>query len=145
MPQDKEKYTGSCLCGQVQYLVEEFLPVIAHCHCTMCRKFHGAAFSTFAEVEKENLIWLSGQEHLTSYRAENGSIRQFCNLCGSSLVFISTYNEAAATVEIAIATLDTGAPLFPDAHIYTRSKVPWITLDDELPKFTAFREPISKQ
>lgn len=141
MSEEKGNYTGSCLCGQVQYQVSKFLPVIAHCHCTMCQKFHGAAFSTFGEVEKENLHWLSGQEHLTSYRAENGSIRQFCNCCGASMAFISRYNEEAATVEIAIATLDSGPPLTPDAHIFTRSKVPWITLSDDLPKFTAFRKP----
>ena len=41
---------GQCLCGSIQYEIDKVEPKMAHCHCSMCRKFHGAAFSTFAEV-----------------------------------------------------------------------------------------------
>lgn len=136
----QNSYFGSCLCGKVQYQITEFLPLIGHCHCTMCQKFHGAAFSTFGEVKLENLHWISGQNELKSYRADNNSIRKFCNTCGASMMFISVFNEKSGTVEISIATLDRGEPLIPDAHIYTRSKVPWLTLSDDLPKYKAFRE-----
>ena len=145
MSDDKENYIGSCLCGKVRYQVREFLPVIAHCHCRMCQKFHGAAFSTFAEAEKSDLCWLSGVEQLTSYLADNGTIRQFCKNCGTSLVFISAYNEKTSTVEIAIATLDSGEMLKPDAHIYIRSKVPWITLCDDLPKYQTYRNALEQE
>jgi hypothetical protein len=110
----------------------------------MCRKFHGAAFSTFGEVKLENLHWISGYEYLKSYTASNRTVRQFCDTCGASMVFISPYNEELGTVEIALATLDdTGdglADLKPDAHIYTSSKVPWLDIIDELPRYLEYRD-----
>ncbi len=51
-------YRGSCLCGVVRFEVDEFLPQVAHCHCSMCRKFHGAAYATIAGVRRELLIRL---------------------------------------------------------------------------------------
>ena len=134
-----EKYTGSCLCGKVRYEVAKFEPLMGHCHCTMCQKFHGAAFSTFAEVKLENLNWLSGQENLKSYQAKNDSIRQFCNTCGSSLSFSSSHNREAGTIELAIATLDDSQGIVPCAHIFTATKMPWLELKDDLPKYQEYR------
>ena len=39
--------TGSCLCGAVTYEVRGPFNMMVHCHCSMCRKHHGAAFATF--------------------------------------------------------------------------------------------------
>lgn len=38
-------------------------------------------------------------------------------------------------IEIALATLRTSQTLLPDAHVFTASKVPWVTIHDSLPKF----------
>ncbi|MFT4929540.1 MAG: hypothetical protein ACI8WB_005674 [Phenylobacterium sp.] len=140
----KANYAGSCLCGQIRYEVAAFKPHLGHCHCHMCQKFHGAAFSTFGEVELTQLRWICGEDKLKSYQADNDTIRQFCSNCGSSMLFSSKYNRAEGTIELAISTLDstldTGADLNPDAHIYLESKAPWLDLADDLPKFQAYRE-----
>ena len=39
-------YKGECLCGAIKYEVGAIVSKMAHCHCTMCRKFHGSAYST---------------------------------------------------------------------------------------------------
>lgn len=36
---------GSCLCGAVSYKITGSLGVTGHCHCSICRKSHGAAFA----------------------------------------------------------------------------------------------------
>ena len=133
-------HQGSCLCGKIAFSVSEFEPLVGHCHCTMCRKFHGAAFSTFVEVKLEHLTWLSGKSELRSYQAKNDTVRQFCQHCGSSLVFISSFNQQAKTVEMALACFDTELPVNPDAHIYLASKVSWYSPDDDLAKFSGYRE-----
>ena len=76
---------------------------------------------------------------LQSYQAENGTVRQFCARCGSSLLFLSPYNREDGTVEVAIATLDNAHTLQVDAHIYTATQVPWIKLCDGLPQYPAYR------
>ncbi len=133
-------YAGSCLCGEIRYEVDQFKPHLGHCHCHMCQKFHGAAFSTFAEVALVDLHWITGEANLKSYQAANGTVRQFCNTCGSSLLFSSKYNVTAGTIELAISTLDQGEALTPDAHIYTESKASWLELSDDLPKYHGYRE-----
>ncbi|WP_085297637.1 GFA family protein [Cognaticolwellia mytili] len=120
-----EKNKGSCLCDNVSFTVVKLEPLVGHCHCTMCRKFHGAAFSTFVEVKLEHLTWLSGESELSAYQAENNSVRKFCQHCGSSLLFISTFNQQAKTVEIALACFDEIETVTPDAHIYLESKIDW--------------------
>ncbi len=140
--QASEHYNNvaSCLCGKIRFTVTQFLPAVAHCHCVMCRKFHGAAFSTFAEVKKQDLHWLSGQEHLAAYRAGNDTVRKFCQCCGSSLLFESNYNRQDNTIEVALAVFDRLGFIEVKAHIFVKSKVHWLTVNDKLPKYLAFRE-----
>lgn len=125
-------YKGQCLCGQVRYEAAELNSKMGHCHCTMCRKFHGAAFSTFAAAPINSFRWLSGEGLLSVFTADNGSKRKFCRVCGSSLVFESA--EENGFIEFSLATLDQYPELKPDAHIYLSTKVDWLDVTDDLPK-----------
>jgi len=99
----------------------------------MCRKFSGAAFSTFGEATHANFHWLKGKSLLKSYRANNGTTRQFCSHCGSSLTFSSPAHPDL--VEFTLGTLDSDISFKPDAHIFTASKADWYDINDELPQF----------
>ena len=134
------KNIGSCLCKKITFEVDKFQGAIGHCHCKMCQKFHGAAFSTFAEVNRVDLHWLSGEQLLKSYRADNDSVRSFCGCCGSSLLFESRYNRNDKTVEIALAAFDEIEELHADAHIFTESKVAWFDINDNLKQFRQYRK-----
>ena len=123
---------GSCLCGTITYKVKELDGHAGNCHCSMCRKFHGAAFATYASAAAENFLWLSGEENLEIFTAPNGTTRKFCKSCGSSLIFEpSQPNEKI--VEFSLATLDENSPVQPSAHIFTDYKAEWTSLDDDLP------------
>jgi len=89
----------------------------------MCRKFHGAAF-------------------LKTYLAPNGTKRQFCDNCGSSLTFVPS-NDTGELVEFSLGTLESKIELRPDAHIFTNYRASWYELSDDLPQFTGDRD--SKQ
>ncbi|MAY41019.1 MULTISPECIES: GFA family protein [unclassified Neptuniibacter] len=130
---------GSCLCQAIKYEVKEIKPHMAHCHCSMCRKFHGAAFSTFGVVEKKNFRWITGTNLLKTYEDANGTKRQFCSECGSSLIFIPS-EDTGDTVEFALGTLDTPIQEKPDAHIYCSSKANWYDISDQLPQYKEGRE-----
>lgn len=132
-------YKGQCLCGSIQYQVDKLEPRMGHCHCTMCRKFHGAAFATFGEAKTENFHWIKGEKLLKSYQAENDTIRQFCNNCGSSLIFKPS-NDDGKLVEFSLASLDDEIDLIPDAHIFTASKANWVVVCDGLPQFKEARD-----
>ena len=134
-----DQFHGGCLCGAVRFEVDEFLPQAAHCHCSMCRKFHGAAFATLASVEIINFRWLQGETSLRSYTAENGTVRTFCKNCGSSLMFASP-GALGNQIEIALGTIDDDVPVQPSAHIFLKSAPGWLTCTDDLPHYEAGRD-----
>ncbi len=131
-------YQGSCLCGAVHFEVDEIQPQMGHCHCSMCRKFHGAAFSTFGEALTQHFRWTKGEEHLKTYLANNNTQRQFCTHCGSSLRFIPS-NDSGRVVEFSMGALDSSCPHQPDAHIYTQDRANWYSIKDGLPEFKGKR------
>ena len=127
-------YRGQCLCGAIKYEVDKIKSKIGHCHCSMCRKFHGAAFSTFGEANVNDFRWIEGKNQLKNYVASNGSVRQFCQNCGSSMTFAQS-EEVSDLIEFSLGTLDSDLELSPDAHIYTESKASWVEICDDLPQY----------
>ena len=132
-------YKGSCLCGQIRFEVDRFAPLTGNCHCSMCRKFHGAAYATIAEARRENFRWLQGEDKLKPYTAANGTTRRFCSECGSSLTFSSPLADPEL-VEIALGCFDDEVPIRPDAHIFVGSGAAWARPEDDLPQYEAGRD-----
>lgn len=94
---------GGCLCGRVRYQAEGELADMHHCHCSMCRKQHGAAFSIFGAVPAERFRWNSGEERLRHYQGPHVR-RTFCGTCGSTLTAVD--HRSPNLVWIAAGTLD---------------------------------------
>ena len=105
----------------------------------MCRKFHGAAYATYAQAKRENFNWLTGEESLKSYVGSNATVRKFCNECGTSLIFQDDIHDNHDLIYFAAATLDSEITNKPDVHIYLESKANWLSLNDDLPKFETNR------
>lgn len=129
---------GSCLCGAVQYTVDAIAPVTGVCHCSMCRKFHGAAGAVLASVPRKALHWTQGESVLAAFVADNGTTRRFCRRCGSSLTFETP--RAPDAIELAIATLDEPIDITLDAHIFVESKPGWYDITDGLPQYARGRD-----
>jgi hypothetical protein len=103
-----------------------------HCHCTDCRKTHGAAFMTSIGVARDRFQVVEGAGALSAFTAPSGTRRSFCGRCGSK---IACDNPAWDAVYVPAATLDTILPHQPQAHMYVRSKVAWLDILDDLPRF----------
>ncbi len=82
------KISGSCLCGSVRYEVDEPIAEPKFCHCSRCRKAHGAAFATFSWVNAEQFRWLAGADLMSRFESSPQSWRCFCRACGSQLVWM---------------------------------------------------------
>jgi hypothetical protein len=132
-------YSGQCLCGTIKYRVDAIESRMGHCHCTMCRKFHGSAFATFGEAKTQNFHWLAGEANLKSYVGHNNSVRQFCATCGSSLTFAAA-NSDGSVVEFTLGTLDDDIDERPEAHVFTQYKANWFDILDDLPKYSNGRD-----
>ena len=123
--------TGGCLCGAVRYEIAGTLGRTGHCHCSMCRKSHGAAFVTWAMVEPEQFRWTSGTELVTQYESSPGRARCFCSRCGSALVSM----HCGDVLEVALGSTDGDPGVRPGEHIFVGSRACWYEIADALPRF----------
>lgn len=121
---------GGCLCGGIRYEITGPLTAADNCHCSMCRRFHGAAFSTYAAVSPEHFHWLSGEELLNVYETSPGIGWAFCRVCGSSLGI----PEGGKLREVTLGTVDSDPGIRPTEHIFVGSKAPWYEITDRLPQ-----------
>ena len=134
---------GACLCGAVTFTIELPALVCAHCHCTMCRRAHGAGYVTWVCVAKERLRVTSGADRLSKYASSNHGTRTFCGTCGSHLFFDSTHR--ADQVDVVLANLQGEIEVAPQMHIYFDNRATWVQVGDDLPRLggvTGF-EPLS--
>lgn len=127
--------SGSCLCGSVRYTIAAAIGLPEHCHCSMCRKAHGAAFSTNATVPTDSLV-VEGREHLSEYASSPGRLKQFCSRCGSQL-FIRRLNAPGLTV-VTLGTLDDDPCVRPGRHVFVGSKAAWYDPQVRLPAFDVY-------
>lgn len=117
-------HRGSCLCGAVTFELHGEPSMVSHCHCSMCRKGHGAAFATYLSIEKAKVRFLSGEDQLTAYNSSSTIVRKFCRTCGSNIEW-SGHPDYPDWVSVPLALLDT--PLVPEAieQFYAEARVPW--------------------
>jgi hypothetical protein len=125
---------GSCLCGAVQYETGP-LETMVHCHCSMCRKHHGAMFATFLTGTADSFRWLAGEEHIEAYPSSDGGVRPFCRNCGSTVPSVLP-KMGVAFVPAGGLEGDPGAR--PRYHMFAASRASWYPITDALPQHATF-------
>ena len=125
-----ESHAGGCLCGAVRYRVTGEALFVTYCHCGMCRKSSGGVTAAWAAFNKTQVSWEAGR--LRHYNSSEKLNRGFCGTCGSSLTF---ERDNFDKIGLAVATLDDPGRYPPQRHIYTADCVPWLRLEDDLPRF----------
>ena len=72
-------HSGSCLCGQVSYVVRGEPENQGHCHCVACKKATSAPFATLVYYKEENFEKKSGQTSIYKYISDRGNtlIKEF--------------------------------------------------------------------
>ena len=131
----RAQVTGSCLCGAVAFHVE--LPTLfcGHCHCSMCRRNHGAAYVTWFGVLYEQFEIDQGIDALVRHASSEHGSRRFCGKCGSSLFCESTQHPDH--IDIVLANMDGPIDKAPQFHGYWESRADWAQVGDELPRLRA--------
>ncbi|HDZ54888.1 MAG TPA: GFA family protein [Pseudomonas xinjiangensis] len=134
--------SGKCLCEAVSYKIEGDLGPIFNCHCSKCRRWHGAAFRTRTSVDVSQFSWLSGEQNLSTFASSENVTKYFCRTCGSPL--ISTYKDRPNVLGVPLGGLEGVKKGEPLAHIFTGSKASWHTITDSLPQYEGWPGTESK-
>jgi len=140
-----ETASGSCLCGAVRFTVSFPSLFCAHCHCSMCRRNHGAGYVTWFAVAPAQLVVETGADQLARYESSAHGSRKFCRRCGSSLFCES--NQHPERVDIALGAMLEPIDREPQLHTYFDSRASWITVGDSLPRLggKTGMEPLPKK
>jgi hypothetical protein len=128
---------GECLCGDVQYRVEDCFQYALNCHCSQCRRATGSAFKPFGGIERSRFSLVKGAHALTLFGDEQGHDAH-CKRCGSLLYSVVREGQY---VHVTLGTLRDAPSLLPTAHIFVGSKAPWYTITDDLPQHLALPAP----
>lgn len=128
-------FEGGCLCGDIRYRATSEPEFVTHCHCQMCRRHSGALFATDVGFRVDYFTWLKGEP--TYYQSSEALQRGFCSRCGSTIS--ARYLEDMNLLVIPAGSLDRVESVRPECHIMTESQVPWLKIDDELPRHKRFR------
>ncbi len=118
---------GSCLCGGVAYEAEGPVETMNHCHCSRCRKAHGAAFVTFAWVPADRFQWTKGEELIQAFAGLSPFPRRFCRICGGNLPTIM-----GDQVKMPAGSLDEDPGARPSFHMFVGSKAAFHEINDDL-------------
>ncbi len=122
--------TGACHCGSTRFSYAGEGIACYCCHCTECQTASGTAFTTNLIVESSDLELVSGTASEFVY-VNNGRelacVR--CSTCATLLWVYFVGDEAFCSVQT--GTFDDAMAFVPNAHIWTQSKVSWLTLPSD--------------
>ncbi len=126
---------GGCLCGDVAWEFSGAPQFVGTCHCSMCRKATGAAFSMVVAGAPQSYRLTRGKDSIASYESSPGNARAFCSRCGSSVAGVP---QPGRPLFMPAGCLEDapGAPMA--AHIFVASKAPWHKIEDDAPRFEFF-------
>jgi hypothetical protein len=131
---------GGCSCGAVRYrLASE--PLFVHCcHCLNCQRQTGSAFVINLLIEADRVELLGEPPQQVAVPRDDGSVQRISRCPACQVAVYSDYGRADILF-VRAGTLDDPSAVSPDVHIYTRSKLPWVTLPEAVPAFDAFYDP----
>ena len=108
------------------------------CHCLDCQKQTGGAFVINALIEADRVHILAGEPEGISMPTESGRPHIIYRCPDCKVALWSIYGGRHQVRYIRVSTLDQPHAIKPDAHIFTRSKVPWVQLPADMHAFDIF-------
>jgi hypothetical protein len=128
---------GGCSCGAVRYrLTSE--PLFVHCcHCLNCQRQTGSAFVINLLIEADRVEFLADEPIRVDVPRDDGSAQRIFRCPACQVAVYSEYGRPDIRF-VRAGTLDDPSQVTPDVHIYTRSKLDWVTLPDSVPAFEVY-------
>ena len=132
------KFEGGCACGRVRYRLRS-APMFAQCcHCRECQRQTGSAFVFNASIETDRIEVEGIAPEPIAVSTESGRPHDIyrCPFC--QIALWSDYGKRPGLRFVRVCTLDNPDVITPGAHIFTRSKLPWLKLPSDIPSFPIY-------
>jgi hypothetical protein len=128
---------GGCSCREVRYRLTSDPMFVNCCHCLNCQRQTGSAFVVNLLIEADRVALLAGDPQPVAVPRDDGSMQQIFRCPTCQVAVYSTYGRPGVRF-VRGGTLDDPSTVTPDAHIFTRSKVPWVALPEAAPAFDVY-------
>lgn len=122
---------GHCLCTETAWEFEGEISWACYCHCDDCRRNCGAPVVAWLGVPARYFRWSA--EAPKTIVSSKGVKRHFCGTCGSPMGFEADHYPGG--MHLYAASLDDPADFEPTFHVNYLRKLPWLQMDDDLPKY----------
>lgn len=121
---------GHCLCGATRWEFEGEMTWACYCHCDDCRRNCGAPVVAWLCVPVAAFRWTGANP--SAFESSKGCFRHFCGQCGSPMAFEAEHYPG--DIHLYAASMERPEAFAPTFHVYCKSKLPWLSLEDDLPK-----------
>lgn len=131
-------FEGGCFCGAVRYAFTDVFDA-GYCHCSICRRSSGAPVMAYANTPRAGFRLLRGTPRFMASSARYQ--RAFCSDCATSMWTQSIDPLGWELVSVHCGTLDRAADIEPAIHLCHDDRLPWLHIDDALPRVAADTVP----
>jgi hypothetical protein len=128
---------GGCSCGSVRYRLASDPLVVHCCHCLNCQRQTGSAFVINLLIEANRVELLGDAPQPVDVPRDDGSTQRIFRCPRCQVAVFSEYGRPELRF-VRAGTLDEPTGISPDVHIFTRSKVAWVTIPDAAPAFVIY-------
>lgn len=128
---------GGCACGAVRYRLTAEPLFVNCCHCLNCQRQTGTAFAVNLLIEDSELELAGTAPVEVGLPRDDGSTQRVFR-CPDCQVAVYSHYGSPDVCFVRVGTLDEPHTVEPGAHIFTRSRVPWVTIPPSQPAFEAF-------
>ena len=128
---------GGCACGAVRYRLMSDPLFVQCCHCLNCQRQTGSAFVINALIESDRVELLGREPVPVDAPRDDGSAQRIFRCPTCQVAVFSEYSRPEVRF-VRGGTLDDPRAVTPDVHIFTKSKVGWVTLPESTPAFEIY-------
>jgi hypothetical protein len=132
-----DQRVGGCACGALRYRLASGPMFINCCHCLNCQRQTGSAFVINLLIEADRVEVLKGTAQPVDVPRDDGSVQRIFRCPHCQVAIFSEYGRPEVRF-VRGGTLDDPTGITPDVHVYTRSKVGWVTLPEGTPAFQVY-------
>ena len=122
---------GHCLCKATSWEFDGAPTWACYCHCDDCRRNCAAPIVGWLGVPLKSFRWTGAAPQ--SFASSQGVERHFCATCGSPMGFVADHYPGG--MHLYAASLENPSDFEPTFHVNYQSKLPWLPMQDDLPKY----------
>ncbi len=133
--------SGECRCGRYRFETRSKPFLVSYCHCNDCRKATGAVVTVFVGFNESYIRILGDKPNV--YESSSTVRRFFCKYCGTPIGYKD--NKLPSEMYHYLGIFDDPSRFTPQFHSFVSERLPWVDIEDDLPKYERFSRPRVKK